>query len=173
MNAFLDAINEDELDTFNEIANANEDAIDISQEQKPEDKHQEYISKANDVREKHRELRDNADRLERITARGSDASDFIEPKVQGLWRIAQAGNFSTDELASIKIEMHHFESRFLKLRSMHAEHALNMEKYKSAKSGDKHHDRMDEMESKIKKQSRKVEKIQEDLEKKLKQHSEL
>lgn len=137
------------------------------------DKHQEYISKANDVREKHREIRDNADRLERITARGSNNSDFIEPKVQGLWRVAQAGNFSTDELASIKIELHHFESRFLKLRSMHAEHALTMEKYKFVKSGDKQHDRVEELEAKIKKQSRKVEKIQDDLEKKLLKHTEL
>lgn len=170
---FLDAINEDELDNFNEIASTDEELTDIYQEQKREDKHQEYMSKANEVRDKHREIRDNADRLERITARGSNSSDFIEPKVQGLWRIAQAGNFSVDELSSIKIELHHFESRFLKLRTMHAEHALTMEKYKSIKPGDKHHDRIDELEAKIKKQSRKVEKIQADLEKKLLRHSEL
>jgi alpha-2-macroglobulin receptor-associated protein len=168
-----DAINEEELESFNEIANPNEESQEIQKQQKPEDKHQEYISKANDVRDKHREIRDNADRLERITARGSNSSDFIEPKVQGLWRTAQAGNFTVDELASIKIELHHFESRFLKLRSMHAEHALSMEKYKSVKPGDKQHDRLDELESKIKKQSRKVEKIQEDIEKKIKSHTEL
>lgn len=143
------------------------------QEQKRDDKHQEYISKANEVRDKHREIRDNVDRLERLTARGSNSSDFIEPKVQGLWRTAQASNFSTDELASIKIELLHFESRFLKLRSMHAEHALTLEKYKSVKPGDKHNDRIDELEVKIKKQSRKVEKIQADLEQKLKRHNEL
>lgn len=130
------------------------------------------MAKANKVRDKHREIRDNADRLERLTARGSNSSDFIEPKVQGLWRVAQAGNFSVDELASIKVELHHFESRFLKLRSMHAEHALKMEKYKSTKSGDKH-DRLDDLEGKIKKQSRKVEKIQEELERKLMKHTEL
>lgn len=135
-----------------------------------EDKHQEYISKANQVREKHRDLRDNIDRLERLTARGSNNSDFIEPKVQGLWRVAQAGNFTAEELASIKVELHHFESRFLKLRSMHAEHALTLEKYKTA---DKQHERMEELEVKIKKQSRKVEKIQAELEKKLLRHSEL
>lgn len=120
-------------------------------------------------------MRDNADRLERITARGSNSSDFIEPKVQGLWRVAQAGNFTADELASIKIELHHFESRFLKLRTMHAEHALTLEKYKNVKpgTGDKHNDRMDELEGKIQKQSRKVEKLQADLEEKLKRHTEL
>lgn len=170
---FLDAINEDELDSFNEIVDPTEEVVDLYQNQKPEDKHQEYISKTNEIREKHREIRDNVDRLERITARGSNSSDFIEPKVQGLWRVAQMGNFSTEELSSIKVELHHFESRFLKLRTMYAEHALSMEKYKSVKSGDKHHDRIDELEGKIKKQSRKVEKIQAELEKKLLRHSEL
>lgn len=169
----LDAINEDELDSFNEIADPNEEGNDLYQNQKREDKHQEYISQANLVREKHREIRDNADRLERMTARGSNSSDFVEPKVQGLWRMAQAGNFSAEELASVKVELHHFESRFLKLRTMHAQHALTMEKFKDVKPGDKHHDKVEELEIKIKKQSRKVEKIQDELEKKLLRHSEL
>lgn len=149
-----------------------EEPKDLYQDQK-RNKHDEYASKANQVREKHRELRDNIDRLERIVSRGSDDSDFIEPKVQGLWRIAQQSNFTADELASIKVELHHFESRFLKLRQLHAEHALTMEKYKHAKIDGKHHDHVDELESKIKKQSRKVEKLQEDIENRLKRHSEL
>ena len=122
------------------------------------------------MRDKHREIRDNIDRLERIVARGSSSSDFIEPKVQGLWRIAQESNFTANELASIKVELHHFESRFLKLRQMHAEHALSLEKFKN---GDKHHEKIEELESKIKKQSRKVEKLQDDLEKRLRIHAEL
>lgn len=127
----------------------------------------------NEVRDKHRELRDNADRLERMTARGSNHSEFIEPKVQGLWRMAQAGKFSAEELASIKVELHHFEARFLKLRTMHAEHALTMEKYKSVKPGDKQHDRVSDLEGKIQKQSRKVEKLGAELEKRLLRRSEL
>lgn len=103
-------------------------------------------------------------------ARGSNSSDFVEPKVQGLWRIAQESNFTAEQLASIKIELHHFESRFLKLRQMHAEHALSLEKYKN---NDKHYEKIDELEAKIKKQSRKVEKLQEDIEKRLRIHSEL
>lgn len=69
--------------------------------------------------------------------------------------------------------MHHFESRFLKLRQLHAEHALTMEKYKYAKPDGKHHDHVDDLESKIKKQSRKVEALQENIEKRLRIHSEL
>lgn len=171
----LDAVNEDELDAFNEIAfSADEDAEaskDIYKEQKKKyNKHEEYVSKANQVRDKHREIRDNLDRLERVVGRASNPSDFIEPKVQGLWRIAMESNFTVDQLASIKVELHHFESRFLKLRHMHAEHALSLEKYKH---GDKHQEKLEELEGKIKKQSRKVEKLQEDLEKRLRIHSEL
>lgn len=173
LSVLLDAINEEELEVFNEIVDPNEDGKDMYHDQKREDKHQEYISKANEVRDKHRELRDNADRLERMTARGSNSSDFVEPKVQGLWRLAQAGNFTAEELASIKVELHHFESRFMKLRTMHAEHALSMEKYKNVKPGDNKHDRLEELDQKIRKQARKVEKIQADLEQKLTRHSEL
>lgn len=165
----LDAVNEDELDEFNEIAISEDESKDIVQEQK-RNKHDKYISKANQVRETHREIRDNIDRLERIISKGSNSSDFIEPKVQGLWRIAQDSNFTADQLASIKNELLHFENRFLKLRQMHAEHALSLEKYKHS---DKHGDKIDELESKIKKQSRKVEKLQEDLEKRLRLRSEL
>lgn len=101
----INAINEEELDKFNEIALSEDE--DIYQDQK-RNKNDDYVSKANQVREKHREIRDNIDRLERVVARGSDESDFIEPKVQGLWRIAQQSNFTTDQLASIKVELHHF-----------------------------------------------------------------
>lgn len=153
---YVDVINEDEHDAYNEIVDPKEESNDLYQNQKREDKHREFFSKANEVREKHREIRDNVDRLERLASRGSNDSDFIEPKVQGLWRVAQAGNFTADELSSIKVELHHFESRFLKLRTMHAEHALTMEKYKSVKPYDKDFDRLDELEGKIQKQSRKV-----------------
>lgn len=61
---------------------------------------------------------------------GPHSQDFIEPKVQGLWRVAQASNFTEKELNSIKTELYHFESRLLKLRHLHAEHALHKEKYK-------------------------------------------
>lgn len=169
-----DAVDEEEHESFNEIFSPSDETNEVKRvEKKPEDKHRKYEAKVNEVREKHREIRDNTDRLERKVSAKSDESEFIEPKVQGLWKIAQAGNFSADELSSIKVELHHFEAKFLKLRSMHAEHALSRERNKDLKPGDKYHDKLDELEGKIKKQSRKVEKLQEDLEKKLKIHNEL
>lgn len=125
------------------------------------------------MRDKHRNIRDNFDRLERISAKGPNSQDFIEPKVQGLWRVASASDFSPDELASLKVELMHYESRLLKLRHMHSEHAMSSEKYKNARSGDKKHDKLTVLEENIKKQSRKVEKLHEEIERRIFKHSEL
>lgn len=112
------------MDNFNEIQATN------SEDQPSDKKHQEYLNDANLVREKHRDIRSNIDRLEQITAKGPNNQEFVQPKVQALWRVANDGNFSADELASIKIELLHYESRLLKLHHLHAENALNREKYK-------------------------------------------
>lgn len=63
----------------------------------------DYISKANLLREKHQEIKHGYDNLDRLTAQGRDHQEFIEPKVQGLWRIAKNAQFSKDELASLKV----------------------------------------------------------------------
>lgn len=164
------AVNEEDLDRFNEIAHAEEVAstVDINANAKNND----YLHEANLLREKHRDLRDNYDRLERLSAKGPNNKEFIEPKVQGLWRMAAASNFSTDELASLKVELLHYESRLLKLRHLHAEQALNREKYKDAEHQSKH-DKYLSMDEHIKKQSRKVEKLQENIEQRIFKHSEL
>lgn len=96
----------------------------------PNVKNNNYLDSANLLRAKHQDIRDNFDRLERVSAKGPNSQEFIEPKVQGLWRIASNSNFTADELASLKVELLHYESRLLKLRHLHAEHALNREKYK-------------------------------------------
>lgn len=95
------------------------------------------MDKTNQLRAQHREIKDNMDRLERIASKGPNSTDFVEPKVQGLWRIALESNFSADELSSLKVELLHYESRLLKLRHMHSEHAISLEKYKNAAHNDK------------------------------------
>lgn len=122
----VDAINEDELEIFNTISNSpNENEIET-----PDMTMKRYESQINQVRDHHRGIKDHFDRLERLVSSGPHSQDFIEPKVQGLWRVAQTNNFSDPELASIKTELHHFEARLLKLRHLHAEHALQKEKYR-------------------------------------------
>lgn len=166
------AVNEDEHDKFNEIGTAEDDSNDIMTQQKSENKHNSHLHKSNQLRDKHRNIKDNFDRLERIASKGPKSQDFIEPKVQGLWRVALSSKFTADELASLKVELLHYESRLLKLRHMHAEHALSMEKNKNAQHGDKANTHK-MMEENIKKQTRKVEKIQEEVEKRIFKHSEL
>lgn len=35
---------------------------------------------------------------------GPENKEFIEPKVQGLWKMAAAANFTVDELESLKVQ---------------------------------------------------------------------
>ncbi|KFB44153.1 AGAP003521-PA-like protein [Anopheles sinensis] len=160
--AHRNAVNDDEQDRYNEV--------DRGEEQAPAAKQHAYLHKSNQLREKHREIRDNFDRLDRISSKGPNSKDFVEPKVQGLWRVALASDFSADELASLKVELLHYESRLLKLRHMHAEHALSLEKHKQS---DAKADTHKQMEDNIKKQTRKVEKFQEEIERRIFKHSEL
>ncbi|XP_063371075.1 alpha-2-macroglobulin receptor-associated protein isoform X1 [Cydia amplana] len=164
--SFKNAVNEEELDKFNEI-NFQTKNNEIGQK--------DYLDAANLVRDKHRGLRDGYDRLQRMTARGPNNKEFIEPKVQGLWKIATAANFTVDELESLKVELQHYESRLLKLRHIQADHVNNFDKHHSkiAAAGDKV-DHFDEQQQMIKKHSRKVEKLHQDLESRiLARHSEL
>ncbi|XP_012527258.1 alpha-2-macroglobulin receptor-associated protein isoform X2 [Monomorium pharaonis] len=128
-----------------------------------------HTDKANLLREKHLELRNGFDRLDRLAAKGPNHKEFIEPKVQGLWRIALEAKFSPEELSSLKEELLHYESRLLKLRHLHAEGALE-----AAQKGQLHDSENSTAEQHIKKHVRTVQKLHTDLESKIIQrHSEL
>ena len=160
---YKNAVNDEEIDKFNEV---NQESNEINKD---------YLHQTNLIREKHRGLRDGYDKLQRITAKGPNNKEFIEPKVQGLWRIAVAANFTVDELASLKVELQHYESRLLKLRHLQAEHITNVDKHRSkvAAAGDKVSN-FDEQQQMIKKHSRKVDKMHADLESRiLERHTEL
>lgn len=164
---YKNAVNDEEMERFNDI-NYNRD-----NENENVDKN--FVDKANLVREKHRGLRDGYDRLQRLSARGPNNKEFIEPKVQGLWRLAAAANFTVDELASLKVELHHYETRLLKLRTLHADEATNFDKHRSkiAAPGDKM-DHFADHQQMIKKHTRKVEKLHAELEGKIMaRHTEL
>lgn len=127
-NAAKNAVDEDEHEAYNEIRGEQEEE---EKNHLPEHQvHNDIHLGAQLLREKHRDLKDSIDRLERITAKGPNSQEFVEPKVQGLWRIAAASNFTNDELQSLKIELLHYESRLLKLRRMNADHALAMQNMK-------------------------------------------
>ncbi|KAE8749454.1 hypothetical protein FOCC_FOCC003720, partial [Frankliniella occidentalis] len=125
-------------------------------------------------RDHHRGIKDSYDRLNRIAAKGPKSQDFVEPKVQGLWRMAVESNFSADELASLKTELLHYENRLLKLRHLQAEAVLGQERYGDKKLTGHKTDGAELMEETIKKHARKVEKLHDYLEKRISaKHSEL
>lgn len=133
------------------------------------DKKLSHMEKTNLLREKHLELKNKFERLDRLTAKGPNHRDFIEPKVQGLWKIALEAKFSSEELASLKEELLHYESRLLKLRHLHAEEALKAAQKEQVYDLDN-----STTEQHIKKHIRTVQKLHIDLENKiLQKHTEL
>lgn len=133
------------------------------------DKKLSHMEKTNILREKHLKLKNGFDRLDRLTAKGPNHKDFIEPKVQRLWKIALETKFSPEELTSLKEELLHYESRLLKLRHLHSERALD-----AARKGQLHDLDNSINEQHIKKHVRTVQKLHMDLETKIMQkHTEL
>lgn len=159
---------EDSLDKFNKIE---------LEEEKDKVANKDYLDKVNLIREKHKDINDGFDHLHLLSAKGPASKEFVEPKVQGLWKIAIESNFTPAELHSLRTELLHYENRLLKLRHLQVEHALHEEKYKEKEkmgiAGGKT-DKQSLMSDTIKKHARKVEKIHLDIETKIMQkHIEL
>uniref|UniRef100_A0A1B6HYS9 Alpha-2-macroglobulin RAP C-terminal domain-containing protein n=1 Tax=Homalodisca liturata TaxID=320908 RepID=A0A1B6HYS9_9HEMI len=154
---------DDKLDQLNEI---NKRSDELNEESN-------YIVKANELRDKHREIRDGYDRLHRLSVKGPKSNEFVEPKVQGLWKLATETNFTSDELESLKVELFHYEKRLLKLRHLQVEAALAGDSRGKKQAGEKL--TLSEVNDEtIKKQARKVEKLHLDLEARIMQkHIEL
>lgn len=155
---------DESFDKLNAIENL-EESNDVIPESK-------FQNRVNDIRNKGRDIKDGYDRLERLAAQGPNSREFVEPKVQGLWRIAVHSNFSNAELESIRTELHHYEKRLLKLRNLHLEAAIGKHSEQKKLSGEKS-DGIQDIEDMIKKQSRKVEKLHSHLESKIVNRNEL
>ncbi|KAG5886353.1 hypothetical protein JTB14_000455 [Gonioctena quinquepunctata] len=155
---------DDSLDKYNKI--------EIAEEPK-----KDYLDKVNMIREKHNEIKDGFDHLHLLAAKGPASKEFVEPKVQGLWKIALESNFTPSELHSLKTELFHYENRLLKLRHLQVEHALHEEKYKEKAKMNMAGGKTSAaslMAENIKKHAMKVDKIHLDLETRIMQkHIEL
>ncbi|XP_046436585.1 alpha-2-macroglobulin receptor-associated protein isoform X2 [Neodiprion pinetum] len=156
----------------NSLSDKHENWNMLEQEEESNDvpgKNIDYLTKVNLMRDKHVKLKDGYDHLERLTAQGPNHKEFIEPKVQGLWRIAQEAKFNPDELMSLKEELRHYERRLLKLRHFHTSAALADGKRGKSEDFDN-----STAEKNVKKHARIVEKLHLDLETKIMQkHVEL
>lgn len=137
-----------------------------------ESKKNDHFEKADMLRHIHQEVKQGYDRLHKLSLSGPTDLEFVEPKVQMLWKMATNGNFSESELESVRLELHHYEKRLLKLRHLQAEAALDSNSIKKL-VGEKMENDVNDV---IKKQQRKVEKYHEHLHSKItggKHHFEL
>jgi len=107
-----------------------------------------------------------------MTLLGPKSRDFEEPKVQGLWKIALKGDFTSEELESLRTELRHYEQRLQKLRFIQSQHSLQEAKTEIGNKSE--FQDANELRQRIKLQSRKVEKLHADLEARITQrHLEL
>ena len=60
-------------------------------------------------------------------ATNTSPTEFSEPKVRILWKLAQEADFDIHELESLKEEMHHYEKRLQKLQNLKTEIDLSVD----------------------------------------------
>ena len=65
-------------------------------------------------------LKKNYERLHRL-ATNTQTREFEEPKVNGLWKLAQEADFNAEELESVRKELKHYEQRLQKMHHLTAE----------------------------------------------------
>ncbi|XP_015266887.1 PREDICTED: alpha-2-macroglobulin receptor-associated protein [Gekko japonicus] len=90
------------------------------------------------LHQKHRELKEKMqsinqgfERLRRVSHQGYDASsEFEEPRVTDLWDMAKLGNFTEQELESLREELKHFEAKVEKHHHYQKQLELSHEKLK-------------------------------------------
>jgi len=155
-------------------------------------------SKYNSLVGAHKELKEGYDKLHRKMASGPGGSEFTEPRVEALWKMAIAANFSPDEISSLRVsqsllskfkltlttqpslkfplfqtELKHYEKRIEKLNHIQAEYILKSQ-YKDKTHGHTDKDTVSIFEDKIKRHERVVEKLHAEFEDRLgRRHSEL
>ncbi|XP_060849532.1 uncharacterized protein LOC132928701 [Rhopalosiphum padi] len=113
----------------------------------------DFSHKQRNLQNRIHDIKDSFDRLHRLSLTGPNSEEFVEPKVQEIWIKAQQTNFSKDELQILHDELKEYERRLLKLRHFNVDLA----------AGNEHND----IEKKIKKESRNVQKLHQILEDKI------
>lgn len=102
---------------------------------------------------KAKNLKEDYDRLHRLATNSYQVVEFSEPKVRGLWKLAQEADFNHEELESVRQELEHYEKRLEKLYQLKAERKLVSDSEKLDKKLAKHHLSVEklhmELESKI------------------------
>ncbi|CAL1272127.1 unnamed protein product [Larinioides sclopetarius] len=72
------------------------------------------------LKEKHSQLKAGYEYLNSKIFPDIKSTEFEEPQVNSLWEMAKNASFSPEELESLKNELHHFEHRVKKLKTLTA-----------------------------------------------------
>ncbi|KAF8787336.1 Alpha-2-macroglobulin receptor-associated like protein [Argiope bruennichi] len=72
------------------------------------------------LKEKHSQLKSGYEYLNSRIFPDIKSTEFEEPQVTSLWEMAKNASFSPEELESLKNELHHFEHRVKKLKTLTA-----------------------------------------------------
>ncbi|GIY95389.1 alpha-2-macroglobulin receptor-associated protein [Caerostris extrusa] len=119
------------------------------------------------IKEKHTELKAGYEYLHSRIWPDIKSAEFDEPQVNSLWNMAKNASFSPEELENLKSELHHFEHRVKKLKTLAS---LEMEHHDDNNVDDS----VAKRNKRLKEYSYKVEKIQKDITSRiLQRHSEL
>lgn len=116
------------MDIFQELSVSSQDGNLRSNEIHLLDENAEDYN-PNSLDGKAKALKEDYERLHRLSTNSQPFSEFSEPKVKALWRLAQEADFSFDELESLKQELHHYEKRLEKLHHLTAELKLVDERH--------------------------------------------
>jgi len=94
-------------------------------------------------------LKEDYHRLHRL-ATNANPTEFVEPKVRGLWKLAQEADFNDEELESLRQELHHYEQRMVKLHHLKADFETDerLEEKKNRKLA-KHADSVDKLHAEL------------------------
>ena len=127
-----------------------------------------------------KDIKKNYERLHRIATNTHPLREFEEPKVNGLWKLAQEADFNEEELQSMRKELKHYEQRLQKLHMLTAELELvdkrrddDNDLEKNGENWEKTDGRK-KMDTKLKKQKDTVDKLHSSLKVRIaSRHSEL
>lgn len=137
-------------------------------------KKEEHNMKQEKMTEILEDIKEGYERLHLKTKQGTlngDSVPFTEPRVAALWDEARKGNFTDQELDSIKEELRHFQTRIQKHLFFRDQLKNSVEKVKFHGGKDavptEHIEVHDHLENKVQDLAAKVKKMHHDLSKKL------
>ena len=98
------------VDEYHRLLELTDKSSDNYNEIKKKIEREEFdLRDSNEISNKGKDLKTNYDRLHRLATNQAEESQFEEPKVAGLWKLALNSNFTLLELESLREELVSFQ----------------------------------------------------------------